>query len=78
MKKVWPVESRKTIKSSSGNMYVPKQKLLPRLIVNTLKVQDGSLTTNDSERANILNEFFASVFEVEGIVCPQMWFRNSP
>ena len=34
--------------------------------VNRLKVQDGSLTTNDSETANVLNEFFASVFEVEG------------
>ena len=34
--------------------------------VNRHKAQDGSLTTNDSETANVLNEFFASMFEVEG------------
>ena len=32
--------------------------------VNRLKVQDDSLTRNDSETANVLNEFFANVFEV--------------
>ena len=31
--------------------------------VNRLKVPDGTLTTNDRETANVLNEFFASVFE---------------
>lgn len=34
--------------------------------VNRLKVPDGTLTTNDRETANVLNEFFASVFEKEG------------
>ena len=43
---------------SSGNMYVTK--------VNRLKVPDGTLTTNDRETGNVLNEFFASVFDKEG------------
>ena len=34
--------------------------------VNRLKVTDGTLTTNDRETANVLNEFFASVFEKKG------------
>ena len=34
--------------------------------VNRLKVPDGTLTTNDRETANVLNEFFACVFEKEG------------
>ena len=34
--------------------------------VNRLKVPDGTLTTNDRETANVLNECFASVFEKEG------------
>ena len=31
--------------------------------VNRLNVPDGALTTNDREKANVLNDFFASVFE---------------
>ena len=38
----------------------------PREHVANLKREDGSVTENDSEKANVLNEFFSSVFVEEG------------
>ena len=41
-------------------------KIKPRDTISNLRAEDGSLTTNDKEKSEVLNKFFSSVFVNEG------------
>ncbi len=44
-----------------------RSKTKTKFVINKLEKSNGELTTDDQESANVLNEYFASVFEDESM-----------